>query len=266
MGVRAHILQLIQLPDGTLKVFIEGKSRQRITRIVQHDDMLLAEVEPVADVILEERKAEALKRLLVETFQEYCESYNIDIHPDMIAKIRSQDDPGFVSDIIVSYMDLKTDIKQEILEENTIDLRLSRIYDHIQGELDIARIQTSLKEQVRQRNKASRKNLQQEQTQKMAMDSMDDEVAYLERQIRCKNMPQHARDKAMGEIKRLRMMPPMSAEATVIRNYVDWFIALPWNEMSEDKTDILMAEEILNQDHFGLDKVKDRILEYLAVQ
>ncbi len=268
MGVRTHILQLIQLPDGTLKVFIEGKSRQLITRIFQHDDMLLAEAEPVADVILEERRAEALRRLLVETFQEYCESYSIDIHPDMIAKIQSQEDPGFVSDIIISYMDLKTDIKQEILEENTIDSRLSRIYDHIQGELDIARIQTNLKEQVRQRSKVSRRNLQQEQAQaqKMAMESMDDEVAYLERQLRCKNMPQHAREKAMGEIKRLRMMPPMSAEATVIRNYVDWFIALPWDEMSEDKTDIIKAEEILNQDHFGLDKVKDRILEYLAVQ
>lgn len=268
IGVRARILQLIQLPDGALKVFIEGKSRQLITRIFQHDDMLLAKAEPVVDVILEERRAEALRRLLVETFQEYCESYSVDIHPDMIAKIRSQEDPGFVSDIVVSYMDLKTDIKQEILEEKNIDSRLSRIYDHIQGELDIARIQTSLKEQVRQRSRTSRKNLQQEQAQaqKMAMESMDDEVAYLERQLRCKSMPQHAREKAMGEIKRLRMMPPMSAEATVIRNYVDWFIALPWNEMSEDKTDILMAEEILNQDHFGLDKVKDRILEYLAVQ
>ncbi|MFA5652672.1 MAG: LON peptidase substrate-binding domain-containing protein, partial [Desulfomonilia bacterium] len=150
-GVRAHILQLIQLPDGALKVFIEGKSRQLITRIFQHDDMLLAEAEPVDDVVLEERRAEALRRLLVETFQEYCESYSIDIHPDMIAKIQSQEDPGFVSDIIVSYMDLKTYIKQEILEEKNIDSRLSRIYDHIQGELDIARIQTSVKEQVRQR-------------------------------------------------------------------------------------------------------------------
>jgi len=266
IGVRAHILQLIQLQDGALKVFIEGKSRQLITRLLQQEDMLLAETEPVADVILETRRAEALRRLVVETFQEYCESYDIDINPEMIGKIQSQEDPGFVSDIIVSYIDLKTDKKQEILEEKSIDSRLSKIYDHLQGELDIARIQSHLKEQVKQRSKTSRKNMQQEQAQKMAMDSMDDEVASLERQLRCKNMPQHARDKAMSEIKRLRMMPPMSAEATVIRNYVDWFMALPWNEMSEDKTDILKAEEILNQDHFGLDKVKDRILEYLAVQ
>ncbi|HPX51158.1 MAG TPA: endopeptidase La [Deltaproteobacteria bacterium] len=268
VGVRAHILQLIQLPEGTLKVFIEGKSRQLITRIFQHDDMLLAETEPVAELILEERRAEALRRLVVETFQEYCESYNIDIHPDMIGKIQSQEDPGFVSDIIVSYMDIKTETKQEILEEKSIDTRLSRIYDLLQGELDIARIQTHLKEQVKQRSKTSRKNLQNEQAQaqKMAMESMDDEAASLERQLRCKDMPQHAREKAMNEIKRLRMMPPMSAEATVIRNYVDWFMALPWNETSEDKTDIVKAQKILDEDHFGLDKVKDRIIEYLAVQ
>ena len=266
VGVKAHILQLIELPDGTLKVFIEGKSRQAINRILKHDDMLLAEAQPLADLVLEDRQVEALRRLIVESFEEYCESYNVDIHSDMLGKIRSQEDPGFVSDIIVSYLDIKTDLKQEMLEETSVDARMSRVYDLIQGELDIARIQTHLKDQVTQRSKASRRNLQPDQAQKMAMESMDDEMASLERQLRSKNMPRHARDKAMGEIKRLRMMPPMSAEATVIRNYVDWILALPWDEVSEDKTDISLAQEILDHDHFGLDKVKDRILEYLAVQ
>jgi ATP-dependent Lon protease len=268
MGVRAHILQLIQLPEGSLKIFIEGKSRQNIKKIFRHENMLLAESEEASDIISGDRRTEALKRLVVEAFQEYCESYNVDIHSGMIEKIRFQDDPGFISDIIVSYTDLKTDKKQEILEERNVDIRLSRVYDHIQGELDIAKIQLHLKEQVKQRGESARKHMpfEQGQAQKMTMESMDDEVASLERQIRMKDMPQHAREKALSEIRRLRMMPPMSAEATVIRNYVDWFLALPWNEISEDKKDIAKAQQILDEDHFGLEKVKDRILEYLAVQ
>ena len=268
MGVRAHILQLIQLPEGSLKVFIEGKSRQNIKRIFRHGNMLLAESEEASDIASGDKRTEALKRLVVEAFQEYCESYNVDIHSGMIEKIRFQDDPGLISDIIVSYTDLKTDKKQEILEERNVDIRLSRVYDYIQGELDIAKIQLNFKEQVKQRSESTRKHMpfEQGQAQKMSMESMDDEVALLERQIRLKDMPQHAREKALSEIRRLRMMPPMSAEATVIRNYVDWFLALPWNEVTEDKKDIIKAQQILDEDHFGLEKVKERILEYLAVQ
>lgn len=266
MGVRAHILQLIQLPEGSLKVFIEGKSRQSIKKLFRHENMLLAESEEAPDIIQGDRRTEALKRLVVEAFQEYCESYNVDIHSGMIEKIRFQDDPGFISDIIASYTELKTDKKQEILEERNVDVRLSKVYDYIQGELDIAKIQMHLKEQVKQRSESARKHMQFEQAQKMTMESMDDEIASIERQIRLKDMPQHARDKALAEVRRLRMMPPMSAEATVIRNYVDWFLALPWNEVSQDKKDIVKAQQILDEDHFGLDKVKERILEYLAVQ
>lgn len=267
VGVRAHILQRIELPKGSVKVFIEGKSRQRITSTFRHEGRLMAQCEEMRDVVHEDRQAEALRRLLVEAFQEYCEACSVDIHPDMIARIKSHEDPGFVSDIIVSYTDLKTEKKQAILEEPHIDARLSAIFDYIQGELDIAKIQMHVREQVKQRSESSRKTLQYEQgqAQKMAMESMDDEAASLERQLKGKKMPQHAKEKAMAEIKRLRMMPPMSAEATVIRNYVDWFLALPWDEISEDKTDIVKAQEILDEDHFGLDKVKERILEYLAV-
>ncbi|HQG32383.1 MAG TPA: endopeptidase La, partial [Deltaproteobacteria bacterium] len=252
----------------SLKVFIEGKSRQNIKRIFRHGNMLLAESEEASDIASGDKRTEALKRLVVEAFQEYCESYNVDIHSGMIEKIRFQDDPGLISDIIVSYTDLKTDKKQEILEERNVDIRLSRVYDYIQGELDIAKIQLNFKEQVKQRSESTRKHMpfEQGQAQKMSMESMDDEVALLERQIRLKDMPQHAREKALSEIRRLRMMPPMSAEATVIRNYVDWFLALPWNEVTEDKKDIIKAQQILDEDHFGLEKVKERILEYLAVQ
>lgn len=268
VGVKAHILQLIQLPEGSLKVFIEGKSRQNIKKIFRHGNMLLAESEEASDIVSGDRRTEALKRLVVEAFQEYCESYNVDIHSGMIEKIRFQDDPGLISDIIISYTDLKTDKKQGILEERNVDIRLSKVYDYIQGELDIAKIQFNLKEQVKQRSESARKQapFEQGQAQKMTMESMDDEVASLERQIRLKDMPKHAREKSLSELRRLRMMPPMSAEATVIRNYLDWFLALPWNEVTEDKKDIVKAQQILDEDHFGLEKVKDRILEYLAVQ
>jgi ATP-dependent Lon protease len=267
VGVRAHILQSIELSKGSLKVFIEGKSRQLITGTCSQEGQLLARSEDMPDVVHEDRRTEALRRLLVEAFQEYCESYGVEIHPDMIARIKSHEDPGFISDIIVSYTDLKTEKKQEILEEREIDTRLSKIYDYIQGELDIAKIQMHLREQVKQRSETSRKSLQLEQgqAQKMAMESMEDEAASLERQLKGKKIPQHAREKAMAEIRRLRMMPPMSAEATVIRNYVDWFLALPWDEISPDKKDIAKAQKILDEDHFGLAKVKERILEYLAV-
>jgi ATP-dependent Lon protease len=173
-----------------------------------------------------------------------------------------------VSDIVVSYTSLKTEKKQEILEEYSIDSRLETVYEHLQSEVDIARLQSSMREQARQKTSAVKKTsiYEQVQQQRIPMENTEDEISTLEKQLKSKDMPLSAREKAFTELKRLRMMPPMSAEATVIRNYVDWFLALPWNEITDDKKDIRFAQQVLDEDHYGLTKVKERILEYLAVQ
>jgi ATP-dependent Lon protease len=268
VGCCSTILQLIRLPNGSIKVFIEGKSRKHIKNIRYHEDQLCAETEPFIDFIADEHEAEALRRLAIESFKEYCELYNIDIQSVVIEKMESHDDPGMVSDIIVSYTGLKTEKKQEILEDNHIESRLDNVYEYLQAEIEIAKIQANVREQVKQRVASVKKGAtyEQAQPQRIPMESIDDEVTALEKQLGSKNMPTQAREKAAQELKRLRMMPPMSAEATVIRNYVDWFLALPWNDLTEDKKDIKLAHQILEEDHYGLHKVKERILEYLAVQ
>ncbi len=268
MGVLCSIVQLIQVSDNSLKVFIEGKSRHHILRLLHHEDMLLAETQPAVDIVVDGKRAEALRRLVVEAFQGYCESAHIDVHSDMIERLQSQDDPGLIADSIVSYLGMKTAKKQELLEDTQVDSRLGRIFEYLQAELEIATIQDRLREQIRQRSEAKRDNMHFEHgnAQKMAMESQDDEIATLDKQLRQKNMPKYVLDKALNEMRRLKMMPPMSAEATVIRSYIDWFLSLPWKDVSEDHKDILDAQRILEEDHFGLEKVKERIIEYLAVQ
>jgi ATP-dependent Lon protease len=267
VGVCSTILQLIQLPDGPIKVFIEGKSRRHIKNILYQDDQLCAETEPFMDFIADEHEAEALRRLVVESFKEYCELYNIDIQAEVIEKIESHEEPGMVADIVVSYTGLKTEKKQEILEDNHIESRLENVFEYLQAEIEIARIQTNVRDQVKQRTSAKKGTIfEQAQSPRMPMENIEDEVTSLEKQLKAKNMPIHAREKVLVELKRLRMMPPMSAEATVIRNYIDWYLALPWNDITEDKKDINFAQQILDEDHYGLQKVKERILEYLAVQ
>lgn len=268
VGVSSVILQLLRLPNGSIKIFIEGKSRRHIKNILSDEDQFFAATERFVDFVADETGAEALRRLVVESFKEYCELYDIDIASDIVNKLERQDDPGMVCDIVVSYTALKTEKKQEILEDSSIESRLEKVIEHLTAEIEIARIQSSMREQARLKATAGRKpsQLEQVQAQRMPMENMDDEISALEKQLRGKNMPQHAREKAYAELKRLRMMTPMSAEATVIRNYIDWFLTLPWDEISEDKKDILFAQQVLDEDHYGLNKVKERILEYLAVQ
>ena len=268
VGVSAAILQLLRLPNGSIKVFIEGKNRQLIKNVLYDEDQPLADTDQFVEFISDEHEAEALRRLVVESFKEYCELYGIDIASDVVEKMECQNDPGMVSDIVVSYTSLKTEKKQEILENNHIESRLERVYEYLQSEIDIARIQESMREQARQKTSSMKRTPVYEQMppQRVPLENTEDEVTSLEKQLKGKNMPSYAREKAFTDLKRLRMMPPMSAEATVIRNYVDWFLVLPWNEITEDKKDIKYAQQVLDEDHYGLDKVKVRILEYLAVQ
>ncbi|MDT8272162.1 MAG: endopeptidase La [Desulfomonilia bacterium] len=268
VGVTSRILQLIRIPNGAIKIFIEGRKRQYIKQVVQHGELLYAEAEPVIDFLTDENEAEALRRLVVDAFRQFCEIHQVDITTDILEKIETQEDPGVISDIVVSYTGMKAEKKQDILEDNHIESRLEKVYEYLGSEIEIARIQAQMREQIKQKTATGRRGqaMESSQTQKIAMENLEDEISTLEKQLTEKNMPAQARDKAMIELKRMRLMPPMSAEATVIRNYVDWFMALPWNDITEDKTDIGLAEKILDEDHYGLEKVKERILEYLAVQ
>lgn len=267
VGVSCRVLQLLRLADGQLKIFIEGRARKLIKTVHTLEDNLYATTEPFIDFIVDEREAEALRRLVLEAFKEYAERLSIDIAQDLMEKVVNQEDAGVVSDIVASYSSMKTETKQEILEESHIESRLERIYESLRSEIEIARIKEEVREKTRRKTTSSQRpsSAAQMYTQGGSQEG-EDEAAMLERQLMAKSMPVHAREKALQEIRRLRMMPPMSAEATVVRNYVDWFLALPWDETTEDKKDIAFAQKVLDEDHYGLGKVKERILEYLAVQ
>jgi ATP-dependent Lon protease len=236
VGVSSVILQLLRLPNGSIKIFIQGTNRRYIKDILYDEDQLFAATEQFVEFIADKQVAEALRRLAVELFQGYCELYDIDLDSDVIKSIEGQEDPGTVCDMVISYTTLKTEKKQELLEDSNIVSRLEKVNEYLLSEIDIARIQSSMRDQTRNKATAGRKSsaLEQMQPQRIPMENMDDEISALGKQLKSKNMPSHAREKAYAELKRLRMMPPMSAEATVIRNYIDWFLVLPWNEITED--------------------------------
>ncbi|MCD6570093.1 MAG: endopeptidase La [Deltaproteobacteria bacterium] len=270
VGVLASILQLIRLPNGRLKIFIEGKNRQYIKRVLPNSDYLMVEAETMFNRIEDENKAEALRRLVVEGFKEYNKAVDGRIDREIMDKIISEENPADLADMIVSYIGMKTAERQELLEETLVEDRLQRIYKFILNEIEIHKIEEGLRAHVKEQLRVTQKYHLNEQVKMFQREMGEsqgslDECSELEQQLKRKNMPQAAREKALAELKRLRMMPPMSAEATVVRNYIDWFIGLPWEEMSQEKVDIEEAERILNEDHYGLDKAKERILEYLAV-
>jgi len=269
VGVSCTVLQLLKIPEGQVKIFIEGRTRRSIKSVHQLDEGLFASTDPFMDFVVDEREAEALRRLVIEAFKEYAGLASLDLRSGQIERLEIQEDPAVVSDIVASCVTMKSSGKQEILEDNHVESRLERLYEFLQAEIEIARIKSDLRGRTgaRASSPPRRKSAPQEASGTThGVQEVEDEAAMLERQIMAKDMPAHARTKALGEIRRLRMMPPMSAEATVVRSYVDWFLALPWNEVTEDKKDIVFAQQVLDEDHYGLDKVKERILEYLAVQ
>jgi ATP-dependent Lon protease len=268
VGVSCSVLQLLRLADGQLKIFIEGVARKLVKAVHAVDDNLYATTEPFADLVADEREAEALRRLVLESFREYAELVPLDISSDVLEKMTAREDAGAVSDIVASYCIMKTSRKQKILEDNHVESRLEGIYEFLRAEIEIARIKEEVKERTRRMSASSaqRSPASAPASAHQGPQEGEDEASALERQVMAKDMPAHAREKALQEIMRLRMMPPMSAEATVVRSYVDWFLALPWNEMTEDRNDIGFAQKVLDEDHYGLDRVKERILEYLAVQ
>ncbi len=271
IGVIGSILQLLKLPDGTVKVLVEGGARVKVTKYVEEKAYLEAEVQEIKDPSPVSDELEALSRAVVAQFEQYVK-LNKKIPPEVIISVNQIEEPSKMADTIASHLALKIDQKQELLQVANAADRLERIYAFMEGEIGVLQVEKRIRNRVkRQMEKTQREyylNEQMKAIQKELGDGEDglSEQGELEKRIEEAKLTKEAHERAMNELKKLRQMSPMSAEATVVRNYLDWILSVPWSKRSRVKKDIKEAKKILDQDHFGLEKVKERILEYLAVQ
>jgi ATP-dependent Lon protease len=270
-GTLGSILQLLRLPDGTVKVLVEGKGRGRITQFLPNKSFFLVEVERLEEAPEQGPEIEALIRSVDSTFETYAK-LNKKLPPEVLMSVTSIDDPSKLADTIASHLAIKIEDRQKLLETLSPTQRLEKVYELMRGEIEIMQIEQRIRSRVKkQMEKTQREYYLSEQMraiQKEMGDKFDqkNELRDLEKKIRRKKMSKEAKAKVRHELAKLKMMSPMSAEATVVRNYVDWLISLPWNVWTKDKLDIDEAQRILDEDHHGLEKPKQRILEYLAVQ
>ncbi len=271
VGTLGVVVQLLRLPDGTVKALLEGKKRARVLKYVSQDEYFQVEAEEIDEICDRTTEVEALIRSVTSTFDNYVR-LNKKIPPEMVTSIAAVDDPAFLADKLVGHLSIKLEDKQALLETTNPAERLEKILGYMRSELEILEVEKRIRSRVKKQMEKTQKeyylNEQMRAIQKELgeKDEFKNEIQELEEKLRQKKMPAEAREKCEREIKKLKMMSPMSAEATVVRNYLDWFLALPWFEYTEDKLDIKEAERILEEDHYGLDKVKERILEYLAVE
>ena len=271
IGTLASVLQLLKLPDGTVKVLVEGAGRAQIEEFVRSDEYYEARALTLADDLGDRVEAEALARSVISEFENYVK-LNKKISPEVVSAVTQIDEPSKLADTVGSHLAVKIADKQAILEIPTVAQRLERVLSLMESEISVLQVEKRIRTRVkRQMEKTQREyylNEQMKAIQKELGDSEDgrDELAELEEKIEKTKLTKEAREKATAELKKLRQMSPMSAEATVVRNYLDWMLGIPWGKRSKIKKDLLGAQAILDSDHFGLDKVKDRIVEYLAVQ
>jgi ATP-dependent Lon protease len=271
VGTVGTIIQLLRLPDGTVKVLVEGKRRVRIKDFVQTDGFFMVACEDIIEVTANETEAKALVRSVKSTFETYVK-LNKRIPPEILMRVSTIDDIGELADIIVAQLNLKLEDKQKILEIFDPGTRLEELLNLMTSEIEILEVEKKIRSRVKKQMEKSQKeyylNEQMQAIQKELGEKDDYQAELQELEERAAKMKwsKEAGDRVRKEIKKLRMMSPMSAEATVVRNYIDWMLDLPWKEYAEEKHDIEAAEEILNDDHWGLEKVKERILEHLAVQ
>jgi len=271
VGTVGTVLQLLKLPDGTVKVLVEGGQRARIQRFADNDLFFQAFAETIGESTSAQQETEALARTVVSQFEQYIK-LNKKIPPEVLVSINQIEDPGKLADTVASHLSLKIPEKQELLETATVADRLEKVFGYMEGEIGVLQVEKRIRNRVkRQMEKTQREyylNEQLKAIQKELGEGEDgrDEMSELEDKINKTKFSKEARDKAMAELKKLKSMSPMSAEATVVRNYLDWLLSVPWHNRTKIKRDIKGAEKVLNADHFGLEKVKERILEYLAVQ
>ena len=271
MGVVATIIQLLKLPDGTVKVLVEGEWRAKINEYTRTDEYFEADVSMIEQDDGDEESVAALMRSVGSQFESYVK-LNKRVPPEVIVSINQIEDPAKLADTVASHLNIKLSEKQELLEIIAVDKRLERVFAFMEGEMSVLQVEKKIRNRVkRQMEKTQREyylNEQMKAIQKELGETEDgkDEISEIEERIKKTKLSKEARTKAEAEVKKLRQMSPMSAESTVVRNYLDWMVSIPWNNKGKIKHDIAKAESVLDADHYGLEKVKERILEYLAVQ
>jgi len=269
-GTLASLLQLLKLPDGTVKVLVEGVSRAQVHDYTRTDEYYEANAETIADEIKDQVEVEALARSVVSEFEGYAK-LNKKLSPEVVTAVNQIEDFSKLADTVASNLAIKISDKQDILETPSVAKRLEKCLAMMESEISVLQVEKRIRTRVkRQMEKTQREYYLNEQMKAIQKELGDedgkDELGEIEQRIKNTKLSKEARDKATGELKKLRQMSPMSAEATVIRNYLDWLLTIPWGKRSKVKKDLVLAETVLSADHYGLDKVKDRILEYLAVQ
>ena len=271
VGTIGTVLQLLKLPDGTVKVLVEGSQRAKILRYTDNEEFFQAEVELIEEASDDDKDVEALSRSVISQFEQYIK-LNKKIPPEVLVSLNQIEEASKLSDMIASHLALKISEKQELLELVSPGERLERAYSFMESEIGVLQVEKRIRNRVkRQMEKTQREyylNEQLKAIQKELGETEDgrDEAGEFEERIENTKLSKEAKEKATQELKKLKSMSPMSAEVTVVRNYLDWLLSIPWGKRSRVKKDIKAAEKILNQDHYGLEKVKERILEYLAVQ
>ena len=271
VGTIGKVLQLLRLPDGTVKALVEGKTRARISRFIHNDDFFQVELTKIDSPDLPQAEAEALNRSVQEGFEEYAK-LNKNISKELLNNVASITDPSQMADTVAAHFSFKIEDKQRLLESIDLSERMSLLLSLIKMEIEVFQMDQRIKSRVKEQMEKTQKNYylnEQMRAIKKEMGSEDeaaDEIRELEKKIKNKKMSKEATEKAEQELKKLKMMTPMSAEATVVRNYIDWILSLPWYETTEVQDELDEAEKILDEDHYGLEKPKERILEYLAVQ
>ena len=270
VGCIANILQMLKLPDGTVKVLVEGTQRANILTVTDDESHFFCEAVPVGPEPTESAETEALRRAIVSQFDQYVK-LNKKIPPEILTSLSGIDEPGRLADTIAAHLPIKLEQKQKILEMFNVTERLESLLSQLEGEIDILQVEKRIRGRVkRQMEKSQREYYLNEQVKAIQKELGEGEegadLEELDKKIKAARMPKEAKKKADSEFKKLKLMSPMSAEATVVRNYIDTLVGLPWRKKSKVNNDLSNAEQVLDQDHYGLEKVKERILEYLAVQ
>ncbi len=270
IGSIANILQMLKLPDGTVKVLVEGSQRARIKEVVDVNTHFTVGIEPLPADTATDHETEAMRRTMIQQFDQYVK-LNKKIPPEILTSLAGIDEAGRLADTIAAHLPLKLEQKQEVLEMFEVKQRLEHLLKLVEGELDILQVEKRIRGRVkRQMEKSQREYYLNEQVKAIQKELGELEegadLDEIEKKIKLARMPKDARKKAESELKKLRLMSPMSAEATVVRNYIDSIVSLPWRKKSKISTDLSLAEKVLDEDHYGLEKVKERIVEYLAVQ
>jgi len=270
IGVMANILQLLRLPDGTVKVLVEGVQRAEINYYLDNEEYFEADASEVEDVVGNADEVEALTRSIIKAFEHYVK-LNKKVPAEITNTLKQIDDPGRLVDTVASHVGLRIEEKQEVLETKKVSARLEKVFSLMEREVGVLTTEKKIRSRVRHQMEKTKKeyylNEQMKAIQRELGDEEGkDEIQELEEKIEKTKLSKEAREKARGELKKLKNMSPMSAEATVVRNYLDWLLSLPWKKPTKLTHDIDAAQKILDEDHYALEKVKERVIEFLAVQ